>query len=65
MNDCKRLTVFTKRLILDVWQGSEYASVVRSSVALWILSRFLNMFYITDMQELSENILTNVNPYFQ
>ena len=32
VNDFKWVTIFTKRPILDVWQGSEYASVVRSSI---------------------------------
>ena len=27
VNDSKPLTIFTKRSILDVWCGSEYASV--------------------------------------
>ena len=33
VNDFYPLNIFTKNFILDVWQGSDYASVIFSKVA--------------------------------
>ena len=42
-NNFQPLTIFIKHPILDIWQGSEYASVIANEIMPWVFVNGANL----------------------